>query len=346
VGILVGLVPPTKWKRGSKILWILALLGVIAVEFVGTKMNGAQRWIRLGPVNVQPAEFAKVALVVYLAGLLADRKPWQGPKKRLAWHVYLDNVMPRKLARLWPAVWVVLMVGLIEAEPDLGTGAVVAATAFAMFVAGGVSWTSVAVGAVIALLGAGFMAKQQPYRMERIESHVHRWQEQNADGIGFQTVQSEAAMASGGLLGVGFGNGRAKHILPATTTDFIMATIAEETGLLGSALVLGLLGAIVWRLQWLAAQAADRFSSLVLTGVAWWLAIQSCVNVMMANATLPAIGIPLPFFSSGGSSLLALWIAIGICQACVVRKRAPEAEVVVAPDRHGWRNGRTRLSGA
>ena len=154
-------------------------------------------------------------------------------------------------------------------------------------------------------------------------------------------------MASGGLFGVGIGNGRAKHILPATTTDFIMATIGEEVGLVGSLFVLSIIGAIVWRLKWLASRATDRFASLVLFGTAAWIGIQACVNVMMANGFLPAIGIPLPFISSGGSSLVALWMALGLCQSVL----APQPEPVVEEearetDRNRRRHGRARLSRA
>ena len=125
-------------------------------------------------------------------------------------------------------------------------------------------------------------------------------------------------MADGGVAGVGIGRGRAKYFLPATTTDFILATIAEETGLWGSLGVLALLGAITGRLVWLARKARSEFGGLVLYGIAAWFGIQTCTNFMMANGFLPAIGIPLPFFSSGGSSLLSLWAAVGVAQASCI----------------------------
>ena len=124
-----------------------------------------------------------------------------------------------------------------------------------------------------------------------------------------------------------------------------MATVGEEFGLLGSVGVLGLLGALVARLIWLANRAPTRFGMLFLGGVAAWLAVQSATNVMMANGTAPAIGIPLPFISSGGSSLIALWMAIGLCQA-VMRPVPVAREAVVETDRDRWRHGRTHLSRA
>jgi cell division protein FtsW len=347
---LVARIRPEAWKKGSKVVWLASLVLLVAVEFIGTEMNGARRWIGVGPFAIQPAEFAKIATIIYLAGAFADRKAWPKKMPRRTFAQWMDVVMPAKLMRALPAVWVLVAVILIEKEPDLGTAAVVAATAFAMFVPGGVTWKSIAAAVALAGLGAGVMVVKEPYRMERITNHVHRWENGNADDIGFQTVQSEAAMASGGLVGVGIGNGRAKHILPATTTDFIMATIGEEVGLIGSLCVLAVIGGVVWRLKWLAGQVADRFSSLVLYGVGAWIGIQACVNVMMANGFLPAIGIPLPFISSGGSSLVALWIALGLCQGVLAPR--PEAatdddeEGSRATDRNRWRNGRTRLSRA
>jgi cell division protein FtsW len=345
---LVARIRPEMWKKGSKLVWVASLLLLIAVEVAGTEMNGAKRWIKIGPIPFQPAEFAKIATIVYLAGAFADRKAWPKNMPKRTFAQWMDSVAPAKLMRALPAIWVLFAVALIEHEPDLGTAAVVAATAFAMFPAGGVTWKSIVAAIGISAVGAGAMVIKQPYRMERITNHVHRWENGNADDIGFQTVQSEAAMASGGLFGVGIGNGRAKHILPATTTDFIMATIGEEVGLVGSLFVLSLIGGIVWRLKWLAAKATDRFASLILFGTAAWIGIQTCVNVMMANGFLPAIGIPLPFISSGGSSLVALWIALGLCQSVLAPQPepVPEEEKPREVNRNRRRHGRTRLSRA
>ncbi|MGV3616716.1 MAG: FtsW/RodA/SpoVE family cell cycle protein [Fimbriimonas sp.] len=340
-------VSPEAWKKGSKLVWLASLILLIAVEVIGVSMNGAKRWVMIGPIAFQPAEFTKIATIIYLAGAFADRKAWPKKMPKRSFAQWMDAVAPTKFMRALPAVWVLVAVGLIEHEPDLGTAAVVAATAFAMFVPGGVTWKSIVAALALSGLGAGIMIAKQPYRLERITNHVHRWENGNADDIGFQTVQSEAAMASGGWFGVGIGNGRAKHILPATTTDFIMATIGEEVGVVGSLFVLGLIGAIVWRLKWLASKAADRFSSLVLFGTAAWIGIQACVNVMMANGFLPAIGIPLPFISSGGSSLVALWLALGLCQSVLAPRPEPaEKEEAREADRDRWGHGRARLSRA
>lgn len=344
----IGRVSQIKLKKWSIGIFLLGMVALIAVEIpgIGFEMGGAKRWIGRPPILFQPAEFFKVAAIIYLAGVFADRKAWPTKLPHFSnWAAKLDALAWPKLKRCLPALWVLVGVYLIEREPDLGTAAVVAVTAFVMFILGGVSRSTLIVGALVAAGGTWAMIKAQPYRMERIENHAHRWEPKNVDDVGYQTVQSELAQATGGWVGVGVGAGRAKHVMPATTTDFIMATVAEEFGLLGSVAVLALLGGLVGRLLWLANRAHTRFAMLVLGGVAAWIGIQTCTNVMMANGFVPAIGIPLPFISSGGSSLIALWMAMGLCQA-VLRPVPVAKEAVVEADRDRGRYGRAHLSRA
>jgi cell division protein FtsW len=312
-------------ERMARPLWTLTVLALAAVLVVGIEMNGATRWFRLGPITVQPAEFAKVAIVLYLAAVFARRKAWptklKAPKN---WAMRLDAVTIPKLVRALPAVWVGLALLLTELEPDLGTGLILAGTAFAMFWAGGVTKRSLTWCLGIAAALIFLVIQLQPYRLERITAHFDRWNPAHVDGIAYQTVQSELAMASGGFVGVGMGLGRAKHVMPASTTDFIAATIGEEFGLLGWTLVAGVLFMLTLRLARLALRAPTRFGQLALMGFAAWIGIQSAVNLMMANGAFPAIGVPLPFVSSGGSSLVALWMAVGFSMAAL-GPGAPEA---------------------
>src|SRR5262249_19776069 len=162
-------------------------------------------------------------------------------------------------------------------------------------------------------------------RISRILNHDARWSEENIEGSGYQTTQSEAAMARGGLFGVGLGEGRAKHTLPAPTTDFIMTTVAEETGLVGALIRARPAGGISGRLMWLGRGTSDRFGKLVLGGTAGWIGVQACTNIAMANGFAPPIGVPMPFVSAGGSSLIALWMAVGACQS-VIKEDPQEAE--------------------
>ena len=309
------------WKKWSKLVWVLNVVLLLLVMFAGHRLNGAKRWVGIGPLSIQPAEFGKLAAVIYLAGYFAERKAWPNrikPQKTFA--LTVDNIWIPKLERCMPVIWVAFSAGLIFVEPDMGTSAVILFTGFMMFFPGGVTRKSIVVALSLAILAGTLAVIFEPYRMQRFVDHPSRWTAKNIDDTEFQTVQSELAISSGGVLGVGLGQGRAKHVLPATTTDFIGATIGEETGLWGSLATLSVLGGLVFRLFYLAQRAPSRFGGLVLYGVGAWLGIQTCVNMMMANAFLPAIGIPLPFVSSGGSSLVALWLAIGVCQSVL----APE----------------------
>ena len=315
---------PDFLRRAAKFIWIgclLLLLMALVPPFRHT-MNGADRWVKIiGPLQFQPAEFAKLGAVLFLAAVFAKRAAWPNKiRKPRTFALWLDTVAVAKLKRWMPALVVIAGIGLIEKEPDMGTGLVIAASGVAIAMVGGATRKSLFGGVAVAVVLCGFMLVAQPYRLTRVVNHFQRWEQRNIDDSGYQTVQSELAMAVGGLNGVGSGAGHAKHLMPATTTDFVMATVAEEYGFLGAITVLGLLGVIVVRLLGRASHTKDRFAKLTLTGVAAWLGFQGCVNLLQANGTLPPIGIPFPFVSSGGSSLLALWAAIGVSEAIAVAK--------------------------
>jgi cell division protein FtsW len=357
-----------RWLRmAGVVLWALvsALLVAAVASPLKFAMNGAERWVKLGPIVVQPAEFAKLAVILFLAAVYARRpsKPASDPEapargKRRNWAGRLDHELLPALGQALPAVWVLVALVLIDKEPDLGTAAVVGATASAIFWLGGVSGRTLAIGAAVLAVGAYVMVRTEPYRYERLVNHARRWEPENIEGSGYQSVQSEFALASGRFLGEGIGQGRAKHVLPAATTDFVMATVGEEFGFLGSVTILGLLGFLVVRLAYRAGRAIDRndgYPALVLGGVATWIGVQGCVNLLQANGTLPPIGIPFPFVSSGGSSLLALWAAMGVCEAVLrAGHGAPrggasgggEKEEPIEGRGNGRRHGRPYLSRA
>ena len=329
LGFALGGIRPNRWERAAKPLWIATLIALAAVLVVGVSQNGARRWLGVGPASLQPAEFAKLTAILFLAACLKGRTAWAEVRK--PWRdfpTFMDNVALPKLARWWPFFTILIAAGLIEVEPDLGTAAVLASTTFLLLLPGRVSRSSLVIGVAGVALLATFLVYKEPYRIQRFLDHPHRWERGVADDGGYQTTQSEQGIADGGIAGVGVGRGRAKYFLPATTTDFIAATIGEETGLWGSLGVLTLLGAIVARLYVLAGKAPTEYGRLVLYGICAWFGIQTCTNFMMANGTLPAIGIPLPFFSSGGSSLLALWAAVGVAQSACL---APSPERVRVP---------------
>lgn len=355
IGILIAFglskVRPERWQKIAPLIWTLTCIALVLVFIPGFRapQNGALRWIKSGPLLIQPAEFAKITSILFLASVLANRKRWPSKiKAARSFADWMDRIVMPKLGRSVPALITLIASAFIIKEPDLGTGAVLVFVMFIMFWLGGVTSKSMLALLAICAIGVVGAVKAEPYRMERIKHHAERWSDENMDDVGYQTVQSELAQASGGLTGVGPGAGRAKHVLPATTTDFIMATVGEEFGFVGALAILSILLALVLRMFWLASRAPTRFGMLVLAGVGTWIGIQACTNVMMANGLLPAIGIPLPFVSSGGSSLIALWMGIGLCQSALLPARATknQEEEKAATDRHGRWHGRTRLSRA
>ncbi len=341
-------VSPETWKRFAPWGIVIAFGLLFLVEKMGTTTNEATRWLKIGPVQIQPAEFMKVAAVLYLATTLAAKKDWDETWEQRKKDKTLEAaVVIPKLKRLWPGFVILFAWFMIEHEKDIGTASVVLMTAFTMFLSVPVTKKSKLIISAIMVIGLiGFVAKE-PYRVSRFMVHPNRWQREHINDESYQTIHSELAMASGGVLGTGIGTGRAKHLIPATTSDFIMATVAEECGVWGPWLCLGLVGGISFRLLQLAQRTEDKFKKLFMNGVAWWIGIQACTNMLMANATIPAIGIPFPFVSAGGSSLLALWIAVAISDrfSWSTAAEAAEKEVANARRRNRRGNRRTRLSG-
>ncbi|MCB0825667.1 MAG: FtsW/RodA/SpoVE family cell cycle protein [Armatimonadetes bacterium] len=323
LGLACAKITVQKWEKLASWLMGLGLFGLLLVELpvIGKEIGGARRWIDLKVMTIQPSEFVKLAAIIYLAAILTRHKPWEKPKFKNN-RQWVGKVLIPKIGRALPFLPVLLSIALIEHEPDLATAMVVVVVMYAMMFVGGVSWKSMALMSLIGAAFAGYMIMDKPYRIERILNHSSRWSERNIEDIGYQTTQSEMAMASGGMIGHGLGEGRAKHTLPAPTTDFIIATVAEEFGLVGSLVILALMGTIALRLALLSFSRRESFDRLLLLGVAVWIGVQSATNIMMANGTLPPIGLPLAFFSYGGSSLLAIWAAIGICTSVLSRQES------------------------
>jgi len=315
-GIGISKVSPKVWPKWAGWAMLATVVLLVAVLFVGNTINGATRWFKLGPFSFQPSELAKLTCVMYLSAGLAKLQPWKQPKIK-NWAQRLDRVWLPKVKRGWSFIVVMFSVLLIEVEPDLATAMVIVAGSFLMLVVAGVSrrslFTLAALGGAVVLM----LVIKEPYRLERITNHTSRWSENKIESIGFQTTQSETALASGGVIGVGLGQGRAKHTLPEPTTDFIISTIGEEMGLLGSLFAIALLATIAWRLFVQGMARVSRYERLFMIGMACWISVQTVANVIMANGAVAAMGVPLPFFSAGGSSLIALWMGIGMSQSII-----------------------------
>ncbi|MCE9559609.1 MAG: FtsW/RodA/SpoVE family cell cycle protein [Armatimonadetes bacterium] len=352
-------------KRASIILAASALLlMVLWVPGMTITANGATRWINLRVFSLQPSEFAKLATIIFLAAHFAARSARvEMPTKIKSWSSKMDWTIAKRLPRALPLFLIVAIAVKVEFEPDLGTASVILAVMMGMFVLGGVSKRSLATLALFGGLAVALVVMKEPYRLERILNHNSRWSKANIDDVGFQTTRSETAIAAGGLVGVGPGAGAAKHFMPAATTDYVMATVGEEFGFMGSLFVIALMAGITWRFAALSQEllakgrllakeptpdkkelARVRFAGFFLGGVACWLGVQSSVNIMMGNGFLPAIGIPLPFFSSGGSSLIVLWMSVAIGQSAAAALNPAPEEVARESSNNRRRNRRPRLS--
>ena len=289
------------YRRLEKI--VLPLLGLSAVLLVlvlipglGVSINGSRRWLRLGALSFQPAELAKLALVVYLAAFLARKRD--------------------ELDDFWHGVVPPLAVGgtlaaLVLLQPDLGNAiTLLVLTVGLLFLAGArTSW--LAMLAVPALPLAALAVWIAPYRMRRVFAFLDPWQDPR--GSGFQIIQSWLAFGSGGALGRGIGESRQKlFYLPEAHTDFIFAIVGEELGFIGASAVVLLFVALIWRGLRIGLRAADPFGAYLALGITVLVATQTLVNLGVVTGLLPTKGLPLPYLSFGGSALLVTMLGTGV----------------------------------
>jgi cell division protein FtsW len=288
----------------------VGLLVLVLHPAFGTVAGGSARWIQLGPVSVQPSEPAKLAVIAFAAAVLARR--WRR----------LDDL--RQLAV--PVVPITALVcGLILLQPDMGTAMIIVASVGVLAFAAGARVKHLAVGVLsIATLGFGLMYVEG-YRWARFTSFMDPWAD--PQGNGYQTIQSLVALTTGGPFGVGLGAGRQKwSTLPNAHTDFIFAILGEELGLVGALVVLALFGTVVYAGVRIAIRAPDAFGRLLAAGITGWLGLQALVNLGAVTGLLPITGVPLPFVSFGGSSLVVSLAAVGILLSVARGRRGRAAE--------------------
>ncbi len=286
------------WRRRVNLLLLVAggLMVLVLVPGVGVNVNGSSRWLGYGSFSIQPSELAKLAVIVFAADLLARRAG-----KAHDWRLTLKPVM-----------FVFLVFALmLMAQPNLGTTIILATILLAMLFVAGVPGKPLAVTAGVLVSFAAAFAVLEPYRFRRLMAFRDPW----ADPLntGFQTIQSQVGLANGGLFGTGLGEGRAKWgFLPEAHTDFIFAIIGEELGLVGALTVVALFVALGLLGVRTALRAPDRFGMLVAAGVTTWILVQAFINMGAVVGVLPITGVPLPFVSSGGSSLIFTMAATGL----------------------------------
>jgi cell division protein FtsW len=287
-----------RWRalRGPLVVVTMGLLVVVLVPHLGVSAGGSSRWIGFGVFQLQPSELMKLALAVFAADLLTRR---------------VDRFSEPRVV----VVPVLLVLGisgiLILKQPDMGTALVLSCIAFGILFMGGVP-----MGPIVKVLGAFaavavVVGLADPYRRDRILSFLNPGAHQS--GSGYQVWQSLIGLGSGHLFGLGLGGGRQKWgTLPNAHTDFIFSVVGEELGLVGAVVLLGLFFALAWFGLRAATRATDRFGSLLAVGITTWITSQAVINIGAVVGVLPVTGIPLPFISFGGSSLIITMAAVGI----------------------------------
>jgi rod shape determining protein RodA len=306
VAMMVALVfDYRRLERSAFIVYLLVLLAVLAVPVLGRVGGGSRRWIPLGPVSIQPSEFMKLGLVLVLARHFART---------------YDRGLGLRAAFL-PAVLTGVPAVAILAQPDLGTVAILGIVSLTMLMLGGIRlrWF-VVLGVAVAIAAPLGWPHLKVYQQKRILTFIHP--EMDPLGAGYHVLQSKIAVGSGMLWGKGFLRGTQNHLnfLPEQHTDFIFSVFAEEWGFVGALTLIALYLALVLRGIVIATRARDRFGVLLvlgLTSVVFW---QAVINVGMTTGLLPVVGIPLPFFSYGGSSLLCLLVGVGLTMNVSMRR--------------------------
>ncbi len=298
VGLMVSMKIDYHFYERSSVIYSLLLLSLALLLYllVAPESGGVQRWIRIGPVNFQPSELAKLAVILFTSFYLVTRKD--------DFHSFKRGLLPY-------LVVVGAIVLLVLLEPDLGTAASIAFTAIVLLFLGGLRYRYLLGLFLAAIPALYFLVVRVPYRLDRWLAFLYP--ERDPYGIGYQIRQSLISVGSGGWSGLGYAEGKQKlSFLPEPHTDFIFAVVGEELGLLGCFTVVVLFGLFFWRAARISVRAESPFGTYLGLGIACMIILQAFVNMSMVVSLLPTKGLPLPFVSVGGSSMIMTMIAVGI----------------------------------
>jgi rod shape determining protein RodA len=299
IALLLAMVDLRFWLAISYPLYAFSLLLLVAVELVGSVHMGAQRWLDIGPLSLQPSEIMKVALVLALARY---------------YHQLDANKASSALALIPPLLMIAAPTALVMKQPDLGTSLLLAGAGFGLMFLAGIRWRYIVIGALIAG-AAGFWAyefKLQDYQRDRIATFLDP--EADPLGAGYHVAQSKIAIGSAGVLGQGYQKGSQSQLdfLPEKHTDFIFTMITEEFGLAGAFAVLGLYAALLTMTMMVAVRARTMFGRIAAGGVAITLALYVFINTAMVIGLVPVVGIPLPLLSFGGTAMLTIMMGMAL----------------------------------
>ena len=307
--IVLSLIDVRVWFALAYPIYAIGLVLLVLVDLVGHHALGAQRWLQFGPIQIQPSEIMKIGLVLALARFYHGLS---GKKAQFSW------------ALLIPALLIVVPVGLVAKQPDLGTAILILLTGGIVVVLAGLSWRIIAAG----VLGGGILAPlvyffaMHDYQRARITTFLDP--EADPSGAGYHTLQSSIAIGSGGLLGKGYGLGSQSQLnfLPEKQTDFIFATLAEEFGFVGCVSILALYAAVIFMALRTAYVSHSHFGRLAAAGITVTFALYVLINGSMVMGLAPVVGVPMPLLSYGGTVMLTVMVGFGLVMSVRVHRYA------------------------
>lgn len=286
------------YQKYYKLAYIIAFLSLLAVLFIGKTINGAKRWIYLTEtLSFQPSEFVKLLMIIFYAGILV--------KNRDELNKYGKGFL-KHIIMLAPIILLLIL------QPHFSASIVIIGiVSIMMIIAGCKFWHFLSTGAIIGIPGIIVLILTSAYRLERVVTFLDPWKDK--EDSGWQVIQSLYAIGSGGLFGAGLGESKQKYLyIPEPHNDFIFSILGEELGFIGCAIVIILFAIFIWRGILIAMKSPDMFGSLIAVGITIQVAIQVIINIAVVTSSMPATGMPLPFFSYGGTSLFILLCEMGI----------------------------------
>ena len=294
----------------------LVLLVLVLIPGIGTEKNMARRWIRLGPIGIQPSECAKLAVLVAVSAIVARRR---GDVRNLR-----RGVLPPMAVAGVAAILIVL-------QPDFGTAVIVGTLGALVVLAAGAPLWPIAMAGVAGGVGVTELVLRSPAKLERLLAFLDPWK--YLDGAGYQVVHSLISLGSGGVTGRGLGASKQKlFFLPESSTDFILAIIGEELGLVGTLMVIVILAILIRQGMRISEQAPDAFGSLLAFGITMMITLQGVMHIAVVSASMPTKGIGLPFMSAGGSSLLVCMTGVGILMSIARHSYAVASDELLATE--------------
>ena len=286
------------YQKYSKLAYIIAFLLLLAVPLIGREVNGAKRWIYITEsLSFQPSEIVKLLMILFYAGILVKNR---------------DELNKYGKGFLKHIIMIAPIIALLLIEPHFSASIIIIGiVAIMMIIAGCKFWHFLVSGLVVGVPGIIALIFLEPYRLQRVITFLNPWSDPTGDG--WQVIQSLYAIGSGGLFGAGLGESKQKYLyIPEPHNDFIFSILAEELGFIGCAVVIILFAIFIWRGILIAMKSPDMFGSLIAIGITAQIAIQVIINIAVVTSSMPATGMPLPFFSYGGTSLFILLCEMGV----------------------------------